>query len=193
MTRYISYLFGVLLRLFYRTQRAQVRRKFCRVLPLGELAVDRNEKAQSLGFGAGASIYDSAIIFGDVYVGEHSWVGPQVVLDGAAAPVCVGSWCSISAGVHVYSHDSVAWAVTGGKASYPSAPVIIGDRVYVGPLTVISKGVRIGDGCVIGANSFVMHDIPAGCAAWGNPARITGRVLLQANGEGYTIVPADSQ
>ena len=39
-------------------------------------------------------------------------------------------------------------------------------------LSLICGGVTIGDGCVIGAGSVVVKDIPAGCFAAGNPARV---------------------
>lgn len=176
------------LKAMYANGVQQTQKQLHRVLPLGEMVVDRWEKARLLHFGEGASIYDSAIVFGDVRVGAQSWIGPQVVLDGAAAPVRIGSWCSISASVHIYTHDSVAWAVTGGTASYPSGPVHIGEKVYIGPMSVIAKGVTIGDGCIIGAHSFVNSDIPAGYAAWGSPARVVGRVVLHKDGTGYDIV-----
>jgi acetyltransferase-like isoleucine patch superfamily enzyme len=35
-------------------------------------------------------------------------------------------------------------------------------------------GVSIGDGSVIGANSLVLEDIPAGSRAHGNPCRVVG-------------------
>nr|WP_287963452.1 DapH/DapD/GlmU-related protein [Alcanivorax sp.] len=47
--------------------------------------------------------------------------------------------------------------------------------VYIGPNAIIGKGVNIGDGCVIGANSVVNRDIPSGMKAWGIPARLQGR------------------
>jgi serine acetyltransferase len=36
--------------------------------------------------------------------------------------------------------------------------------------------VRIGAGCLIGAGSVVSRDIPEGCVAFGNPARVRGEV-----------------
>lgn len=175
------------LRRMYLDHLLRFQQKYHRVLPFSEMMVDRWEKARLLGFGENTSIYDSAIVYGDVHVGEQSWIGPQVILDGAAAPVRIGAWCSISAAVHIYTHDSVAWAISGGKAAYSSAPVNIGDNVYVGPMTVIAKGVTIGNGCIIGAHSFVNSDIPAHSAAWGSPARVVGRVVMHENGAGYDI------
>lgn len=170
-------LLAALQRLF-TARTVEVRQAFHRVLPFGDLVVDRWEKARMLGFGEHASIYDSVLVLGDVYVGKHSWVGPQVVLDGAAAPVRVGDWCCLSAGVHVYTHNTVGWCVTGGRQAKPCAPVTIGSRVYVGPQAVITKGVTIGEGSVIGAFSYVNRDIPPGVIAWGQPARVIGRVIV---------------
>lgn len=53
-----------------------------------------------------------------------------------------------------------------------SRPVRIGDRVWIGEQVAILPGVTIGDDAVIGAGSVVTHDIPAGCIAAGNPARV---------------------
>lgn len=53
-----------------------------------------------------------------------------------------------------------------------TAPVVIEDDVFVGMNTLILKGVRIGQGSVIGAGSVVARDIPPGVVAAGNPARV---------------------
>jgi acetyltransferase-like isoleucine patch superfamily enzyme len=37
---------------------------------------------------------------------------------------------------------------------------------------MIMKGVTIGEGAIIGANSVVVTDIPPHCIAMGNPARV---------------------
>lgn len=154
--------------------RADIKEKWHRSLPFADELFDRWERAKSLGFGEGASVYDSSVIIGDVKVGEKTWIGPFTVLDGSGN-LEIGSYCSISAGVHIYTHDSVKWALSGGKEEYEKAPVRIGGRCYIGPNTIIAKGVMVGSGCVIGANSFVNKDIPAGSKAWGNPCKIKGR------------------
>lgn len=53
-----------------------------------------------------------------------------------------------------------------------TAPVSIGDDVFIGMQTLVLKGVRIGTGSVIGAGSVVTGDIPAGVIAAGSPARV---------------------
>src|SRR5688500_12635029 len=112
---------------FFKQRRDFVRKKFKRVLPTGELLNDRWEKASYLGFGKKSSVYDSCIVFGDVKVGENTWVGPNTILDGSGG-LTIGSNCSVSAGVQIYTHDSVQWAISGGKAPYEYAPVLIEDN-----------------------------------------------------------------
>jgi len=159
------------LKKLYETLRVDMQNKFQRDLPLVELLFDRWERAETLGFGKGTSIYHSSYVYGDVIVGENTWIGPFTILDGTGS-LKIGSFCSISAGVQIYTHDSVKWAITGGKVSYEHAPVRIGDRCYIGPNTVISKGVSIGDESIIGAGSLVLSDIPPKSKAWGCPAKI---------------------
>ena len=75
------------------------------------------------------------------------------------------------------------WAVSGGKIEYEKAPTSIGNCVYIGPLSVIAKGVKKGDHCIIGAFSYVDRDIPDFSIVRGQPANIVGRVWLNENGE----------
>tara|TARA_R110000772_G_scaffold124985_5_gene231620 strand:+ start:919 stop:1518 length:600 start_codon:yes stop_codon:yes gene_type:complete len=147
-----------------------VQQRWHRSLPFADYIVNRWQKAKMLGFSEGASIYDSALVFGDITVGINTWIGPFTVLDGSGG-LEIGDYCSISAGVQIYTHDTVEWAISGGKQQPEHASVRIGNCCYIGPNTIINKGIAIGDGCVIGANSLVNCDIPSGMKAWGTPAR----------------------
>ncbi len=51
-------------------------------------------------------------------------------------------------------------------------PVTIRDNVWIGENVTICPGVTIGENSVIGAGAVVTGDIPAGCIAVGNPARV---------------------
>lgn len=53
-----------------------------------------------------------------------------------------------------------------------SMPVKIGDDVWLGMNVIVLKGVHIGDGSVVAANSVVTKDIPAGSLAAGQPAKV---------------------
>lgn len=163
------------LRALWQTRRDEVDQEFNRTLPLAEYVVDRWHKAKTLGFGEGSSIYDSAIVIGNVQVGEQTWIGPNTMLDGSGG-LTIGSFCSISAGVQIYSHDSVRWATSGGKAQIERSPTAIGSNVYIGPNSIIARGVTIGDGCIIGACSLVLDDIAPRSRAFGQPCRVRGLV-----------------
>lgn len=160
----------LLLKRIFRLKRAHMRKKFNRVLPTNELFTDRWEKANYLDFGEGTSIYDSALVIGNVKVGKNTWIGPFTVLDGSGN-LSIGDNCSISAGVQIYSHDSVQWAISGGREKYEHQETIIGNNCYIGPNTIISKGVKIGDGTIIGANSFVNASFEKNSKIAGNPAK----------------------
>ena len=152
-------------------KRNEMKVNYNRVFPLNELVTDRWEKAKFLGFGKGTSIYDSAIVLGEVKVGNHTWIGANTVLDGSGG-LEIGNNCSISIGVQIYSHDSVDWAISGGEKPYEYQKTIIGNNCYIGPNTIISKGIILGDGTIVGANSFVNKSFPKGSKIAGNPARI---------------------
>lgn len=143
-----------------------------RVLSTADYLIDRWERADFMGFGEGASVYDSCLVLGDVRVGRDTWIGPYTILDGSGGGLIIGDGCNISAGVHIYTHDTVGTVISGDPIAL--APVSIGDHVYIGPQTVIVKGVSIGDYSVIGANSLVLSDVPAGSKAFGSPARVVG-------------------
>jgi acetyltransferase-like isoleucine patch superfamily enzyme len=58
----------------------------------------------------------------------------------------------------------------------PSAPVTVGDHVWICSRVLILPGVSIGDHSVIGAGSVVTKNIPPRCVAMGNPARVVREV-----------------
>jgi acetyltransferase-like isoleucine patch superfamily enzyme len=155
-----------------------MRERWDRSLPLQELLSDRWQRAQALGFGEESSIYASSYVYGDVRVGARTWIGPFTLLDGSGG-LEIGVNCSISAGVQIYTHDSVEWALTGGEAAYELAPVSIGDCCHIGAQTIVVKGVSIGDHCVVGAASFVNRDVPPFTIAAGTPCRPIGRVEME--------------
>ena len=162
-----------LLKIFFNLRDVK-KKKFNRVLPFGDYFVDRWEKAIFLNFGNGTSIYDSSLVLGDVKVGKNCWIGPFTILDGSGGSLLIGDNCDISAGVHIYTHDTVNRVIYGKEIL--KAPVRIGSNCYIGPHVVITKGITIGNNVVIGANSFVNKNIPSNCKAYGTPARVVGTI-----------------
>lgn len=141
-----------------KQKRLQIKKKYNRLLPIQDLLSDRWETAKFYNFGKGTSCYNNVIILGNVKVGKNTWIGPNVILDGSGG-LEIGDNCSISAGVHIYSHNSVQNVISGGKIKIIKKKTIISNRVYIGPNSIITMGVEIGDGAVIGALSFVDKNI----------------------------------
>ncbi|GIA60139.1 acyltransferase [Vibrio cholerae] len=154
-----------------------------RVLPFGDTIVDRWDKAKILGFGINTSIYDSSLVLGDVFVANDTWIGPNTILDGSGGGLKIGAHCSISAGVQIYTHDTVRRSLTGGRAGISHASTSIGNNCYIGPNSIIVKGVQIGNNVVIGANSLVTRDVPDNVVVYGTPAKIIGTSLKYQENE----------
>ena len=147
------------------------KRKWNRYLPMNELFIDRIKKAKLIGFGKGTTIHDSSHVYGKVEIGENTWVGPFTILDGTGG-LKIGSYCSISTGVQIYTHDTVNWAISGGEKPYEYKGVEIEDNCFIGPNAVIKSGVKIKKGTIVGANSFVNKTFPENSKIAGSPARM---------------------
>ena len=97
-----------------------------------------------------------------------------VILDGA--PVRIGDHVLLGPNVQIYTarhpHDPDLRA-TGIEST---APVTIGDKVWIGGAAIILPGVSIGDGAVIGAGSVVTKDVAPRTIVVGAPARLIGNI-----------------
>lgn len=171
------------LRRLQEALRAQTLDKYRRMNPFVEDLFDWKERgAFWAGENKDVTIYNSAVVLGDVSIGQGTWVGPNSALDGTGG-LSIGAFCSISSGVQIVTHDTVKWALSGGKVPPEVAPIRIGDRCYIGSHAVITKGVRIGSHCIIGAGAVVTRDIPSFSIVAGVPGRIIGRVIMGADGD----------
>lgn len=113
---------------------------------------------------------------GLLYLGERTVVGPNTRIM-AATEVRIGARCMISWNCSIF--DSIGhklWLEETGEVEI-EAPITIGDDVWIGPYSIIMKGVTIGPGSVIGAGSVVRRDVPPNTLVYGNPARPAGRVV----------------
>ena len=88
---------------------------------------------------------------GEIHIGNHVMFAPNVVISTAGHPI----------------NPELR-----RKTAQFSAPIYIGDNVWVGANAVILPGLKIGENSVIGAGSVVTKDIPANVVAVGNPCRV---------------------
>ena len=124
--------------------RYSMKNKFNRHVSVQDLLTDRSETAEFYGFGEGTSCYNNVLIIGDVKVGKNTWIGPNVILDGSAG-LEIGDYVSISAGVQIYTHNTVDWSTSLGKEPVKKEATKIGNGVYLGPNSIIQMGTTIGD------------------------------------------------
>ena len=143
--------------------------EFNRHVSAGDLVFSRTDTAKFLEFGEGTTCYNNVLVIGEVKVGKNTWIGPNVILDGSGG-LTIGDNVSISAGVHIYSHQNIEQTVTFGAEDIKKESTFIGSGVYIGPNAVIEMGVTIGDGSVIGALSLVRISVPSNSKAFGIPA-----------------------
>lgn len=153
-----------------------------RLPSFADLIVDRWEKAKMLGFGEGTNIYDNSLVIGDVKVGKECWIGPHTILDGSGI-LSLGDYCTISAGVHIYTHDNVKQTLSSKLLPIERRSTTIGNNVYIGPQAIITKGLTIGNNVIIGAFAFVNKDIPDDSIVMGQPAKQVGVIEKNADGE----------
>lgn len=93
-----------------------------------------------------------------------------VILD--TSPVNIGKNAFIAPGVCLACAGHAIDAEQRAEGIGTSAPITIGDDVWIGANSTVCGGVTIGDGTIIGAGSVVTKDIPSGVIAVGNPCRV---------------------
>ena len=109
---------------------------------------------------------------GHLEIGARSYIGLGCVIC-AREEVRIGRDCLLAEHVslrdqdHLFGPDLVT-----AQSGFTTTPVSIGDNVWIGANTTVTKGVTIGDNAVIGANTVVTRDIPANTVAVGVPARV---------------------
>lgn len=90
--------------------------------------------------------------------------------------VKIGNYCSFGPDVHIGGlQHSYWWYTTSLRIAYGKGVVertIIGNDVWIGAGCIIKQGIKIGDGAVVGANSFVNKDVEPFSIVAGSPAKL---------------------
>lgn len=114
-----------------------------------------------------------------VDIGENvRFFSPTDVVVDLTCPwlLSIGNNVNITRGVVILTHD-YSWSVlkqtdfAAGEILGAQSPVKIGNNVFIGMNTVITRGVRIEDNVIIGAGSVVSRDCKTGGVYAGVPAK----------------------
>ncbi len=111
--------------------------------------------------------------YGKVTIGNNVYFNRGCYIS-AHESVTIGSNCLFGEQVSIHDENHVPGRDTNpiDTRGYVTAPVVIGNNVWIGAKVTILQGVRIGDNAVIGANAVVTRDVPAYSIAVGIPARV---------------------
>ena len=109
--------------------------------------------------------------------GNHISVGNNVFINYNCTlldvgKITIGDNCMLAPNVAIYTAGHPLHPDSRNSGYEYGMDVTIGNHVWIGGSVVITPGVRIGDCCVIGADSVVTKDIPAWSLAAGNPCRV---------------------
>ena len=125
-------------------------------------------------------IHKTAVLIGDVTIGDNVSVWPCAVLRGDIASISVGENSNIQENACVHVNYGCP-AVIGKGVSVGHGAVVhgskIGDNCLIGMNAVVMES-EIGPNCIIGAGAVVPagKNIPAGSLVMGVPAKVVRRL-----------------
>lgn len=153
-------------------------------LPSDDLQTKETVLRQLLG-GCGENVWITSPFYVDygnnIFLGNHCEINLNCVfLDDNR--IEIGDYALIGPSVQIYTafhpvsfRERLAAPRADGEFAFcrtRTAPVRIGNGVWIGGAAVILPGVTIGDHVTIGAGSVVTHSIPSNSLAFGNPCRV---------------------
>lgn len=135
-------------------------------------------------------IMPPAYIDDNCEIGNYTYIGTYSNITKAK----IGNYCSIGnfvtigPGEHKMDRISTShWFAKGNNYDeLTEQDCEIGHDVWIGVGAIIRRGVHVGTGAVIGANSFVNSDVPPFAIVAGSPARII-RYRLAGGGAEKTL------
>lgn len=120
-------------------------------------------------------IMHNSILSGDNQIGDYTYIGFNCIITQSV----VGRYCSIANNVSIGIGEHTINRVSTSSLFYENpfetltqGECIIGNDVWIGSNAVIRRGVKIGNGAIIGANSFVNRDVNDFEIVGGLPAKL---------------------
>lgn len=105
-------------------------------------------------------------------IGKYCYIARNVVMNNTS----IGNYVSIAPYVQIGGMEHSYWDIS--QSTWLSDECVsnnityIGNDVWISAGCIIKQGVTIGDGAVVGANSFVTKDVPPFAIVVGTPAKI---------------------
>jgi acetyltransferase-like isoleucine patch superfamily enzyme len=125
---------------------------------------------ETIDIGEHTSLQNRTIILGNVTLGAGCVCAPNLYISSA--------WHHFEDNAPLPIRWQDARASVNAAGTSVSLPVEVGEDCWIGINVVVMPGIRIGRGCVIGANSVVTRDLPPYSVAVGAPARVVRQRLV---------------
>ena len=159
----IAFLRGFVLGIAWKASKTKAIGGKARVFGSADLDIETKGK---ISIGRGVKIRERAYINvrkgGKLEIGLMASVGMDCKI-ACHESVVIGEGTLLSPNVFIYDHDHVFSAETGvERKHFTTKPVVIGKNCWIGANTVILKGSRLGDRCLVGAGSVIKGEYPDG-------------------------------
>lgn len=132
-------------------------------------------KKKKQNIGKFTEIHASSSVDRYSIVGDYTYIGKNCNVTKAKIGnyVSIANNVTIGAGEHILDRFSTSsWFYNDTYDELTKKDCIIEHDVWIGVDSIIRRGVVIGTGAVVGANSFVNKDVPPYAVVAGNPAKI---------------------
>ena len=153
-----------------------------------EATIVNMRRSECIRIGACTHIRGELLTFshgGEIHIGKYCYIGEHSKL-WSAGHIHVGDRVLIAHAVTILDnlthpisassrHNHFRQIIANGHPeaiNLDEQPVEIGDDVWIGCMSVVLRGVTIGQGAIIGAGSVVANSIPPWTVVAGNPARV---------------------
>lgn len=115
-------------------------------------------------------IHNAGDDYSHLMLGDDVYFGRAVFLD-LKDKIVIGNRATISMKVTLLTHTDVGESRVKDSIPPTQAPLTIGDDVYIGANVTVAEGVKIGNGAVVGACSFVRKSVAPHAVVAGVPAK----------------------
>jgi phenylacetic acid degradation protein len=128
-----------------------------------------------------AFVHPQAAVTGDVSIGKNVYIGPGAAIRGDWGRIIIEDGCNVQESCTIHMFPGVTVRLKEGAHIGHGAIIhgaVIGRNCLVGMNSVIMDNVEVGDGCIIGALTFIKagEKIPRRSVVAGNPAKILKEV-----------------
>jgi acetyltransferase-like isoleucine patch superfamily enzyme len=152
--------------------------------------------ADSIKIGAHTHIRGELLTFGHggrINIGDYCYIGEQSRI-WSALSIDIGERVMIAHSVNIFDnlthpvnrasrHAQFKEIITRGhprKIDLSESPIVIENDAWIGCMSIVLRGVTIGEGAIVGAGSVVTKNVPPFTLVAGNPARIKREIPLES-------------